>query len=186
RPALPLAHAGRWITDARGRVEILHGTNMVYKLAPYYPAAAGFDASDAAFLPSVGFNAVRVGLIWKAVEPRPGVYDDAYLKQIERTVKTLAKLGIVSLLDFHQDMYNEKYQGEGFPDWSVQDDGLPNEPKDGFPNNYFVNPDVQRVVDDFWDNKQAPDGIGLQDHYAAAWAHVVGRVAGNRSVLGYD
>jgi endoglycosylceramidase len=61
-----LGHAGRWITDASGRVIILHRTNMVYKLAPYYPAAAGFDADDAAFLRSIGFNAVRVGVLWQA------------------------------------------------------------------------------------------------------------------------
>src|SRR5436309_11825324 len=85
-PALPLSHAGRWITDAHGRVVILHGTNMVYKLAPYYPAATGFEGKDAAFLRANGFNAVRVGLIWKALEPQPGVYDDAYLEHIEATV----------------------------------------------------------------------------------------------------
>jgi endoglycosylceramidase len=185
-PALPLAHAGRWITDAHGRVVVLHGTNMVYKLAPYYPAAAGFDAKDAAFLRSIGLNAVRVGVIWKALEPQPGVYDDAYLEQIEQTVALLAKRGIVSLLDFHQDMYNEKYQGEGFPDWAVQDDGLPNEPKAGFPNNYFVNPALQRAFDNFWANKPGPGGIGLQDRYAAAWAHVAQRFAANRNVLGYE
>src|SRR5438067_5108298 len=105
-PALPLTHAARWITDAHGRVVILHGTNMVYKLAPYYPAAAGFDAKDAAFLHKNGFNAVRVGIIWRALEPEPGVYEDAYLQQIEQTVAALARKRIVSLLDFHQDMYN--------------------------------------------------------------------------------
>src|SRR5947209_2180237 len=131
----PLGHSGRWITDARGRVVILHGTNMVYKLAPYYPAAAGFGEDDARFLRSIGFNTVRVGIIWKAIEPQPGVYDDAYLQQIEQTVAMLAKRGIVSLLDFHQDLYNEKFEGEGFPDWSVQDEGLP-ETHAGFPDNY--------------------------------------------------
>jgi endoglycosylceramidase len=185
-PALPLSHAGRWITDAKGRVVILHGTNMVYKLAPYYPAAAGFDAPDAAFLHKNGFNAVRVGIIWKALEPEAGVYDDAYLQQIEQTVATLALKGIVSLLDFHQDMYNEKYQGEGFPDWAVQDEGLPNEPKVGFPDNYFINLALQRAFDNFWANTPGPGGVGLQDRYAAAWAHVAERFAANRSVLGYE
>src|SRR5437763_3416993 len=69
-PVLPLSHAGRWITDARGRVVILHGINMVYKLAPYYPQAIGFDDDDAAFLARIGFDAVRLGVIWKALEPR--------------------------------------------------------------------------------------------------------------------
>ena len=59
-PTAPLSHSGRWITDAKGRVVILHGVNMVYKRPPYYPAAAGFGADDAAFLQRNGFNAVRL------------------------------------------------------------------------------------------------------------------------------
>src|SRR5205085_7338626 len=89
-PRLPPSHAGRWITDSGGRVVIVHGTNMVYKLPPYYPSAAGFGADDAAFLQRIGFNAVRVGVIWKAVEPRPGEFDGAYLGQVAATVKALA------------------------------------------------------------------------------------------------
>ena len=38
------------------------------------------------------------------------------------------------LLDFHQDLFHERFQGEGAPDWAVQDDGLPAEPQLGFPN----------------------------------------------------
>ena len=60
-PVLPLGHSGRWVTDARGRVVIVHGINMVYKLPPYSPSAAGFGDDDAAFLATIGFNAVRVG-----------------------------------------------------------------------------------------------------------------------------
>src|SRR4051812_43473604 len=78
-PALPLDHVGRWITDAQGRVVVLHGINMVYKRAPYAPDAVGFGDDDAAFLAAEGLDTVRVGIIYKAVEPQPGVYDDAYL-----------------------------------------------------------------------------------------------------------
>lgn len=91
-----MGHAGRWITDAHGRVVIVHGIDMVYKVAPY-PAATGFGNDDAAFLARMGFNAVRVGVIWKAVEPEPGVYDDAYVNHAG-TDRTLARHGIVSLL----------------------------------------------------------------------------------------
>lgn len=185
-PTLPLGHAGRWITDARGRVVILHGPNMVYKVAPYFPAAVGFDDDDAAFLARLGFNAVRVGVIWKAVEPTPGHYDDAYLSHIAATVRTLKRHGIVSLLDFHQDMYNETFQGEGFPDWSVQDDGLPHQPKRGFPDNYYVMSALQHAYDHFWENSAGPGEVGLQDRYAAAWRHVARRFRGTRGVLGYE
>jgi endoglycosylceramidase len=184
-PALPLGHAGRWITDARGRVVIVHGTNMVYKLPPYDPAAVGFGNDDAAFLARIGFNAVRVGVIWKAVEPRPGVYDRAYLEQIARTVATLARHGVLSLLDFHQDLYNERFQGEGAPDWAVQDGGLPN-PKLGFPGNYIGNPALQHALDSFFGNAAGPRGLGLQQWFAGAWADVAGRFRRVGSVLGYE
>jgi Cellulase (glycosyl hydrolase family 5) len=146
-------------------VVIMHGINMVYKRPPYDPAAIGFGNDDAAFLASIGFNAVRVGVIWKAVEPRPGVYDNAYLNRIAGTVRTLARHGIVSLLDFHQDMYNERFQGEGAPNWAVEDDGLPAVPKRGFPGNYLAMPALWHAFDHFWGNSAGPGGVGLQNRY---------------------
>jgi endoglycosylceramidase len=184
-PTLPLGHHGRWITDAQGRVVVTHGTNMVYKLAPYYPVAAGFGNSDAAFLEKIGFTAVRVGVIWEALEPQPGVYDDRYLNEIASTVQTLARHGIVSLLDFHQDNFNEQFKGEGFPAWAVQTDGLPNT-KVPFPAGYETNPALQRAFENFWADKPGPGGVGLQQRYAAAWRHVAQRFVGNPNVLGYE
>ena len=180
-PTLPLGHDGRWITDADGRVVNLHGINMVYKRPPYAPDAVGFGDDDAAFLAAEGFNAVRLGVIYSAVEPQPGIYDDAYLDRIRATVDALATHGVLALLDFHQDMYNERFQGEGWPDWAVMDDGLPAQPASGFPNNYLLMPALQRAFDHFFAN----DG-GLQDHYAAAWAHVAARFRDAPNVLGYD
>src|ERR1022692_31365 len=47
-PVLPLGHSGRWLTDATGRVVVLHGLNMMDKFPPYLPSAQGFDNRDAA------------------------------------------------------------------------------------------------------------------------------------------
>ncbi|MDB5971020.1 MAG: endoglycoceramidase [Hydrocarboniphaga sp.] len=184
--ALPLNHAGRWITDAQGRVVTLHGINMVYKRPPYAPDAIGFDDDDAAFLAGEGYNTVRLGIIYKALEPTPGVYDDAYLDRIAQTADTLARHGIVALLDFHQDLYNEKFGGEGLPDWAVQDDGLPNQPQLDFTLNYFLELGLNRAFDHFWHNDAGPDGVGLQDRYALAWRHVAEHFRGHNAVLGYD
>src|ERR1700722_1585417 len=183
--SLPLGHSGRWITDASGRVVVVHGINMDYKLPPYYPAAVGFGGDDAAFLHSIGFNAVRVGVIWKGLEPQPGVYDDAYLAQIAATVSVLARHGVASLLDFHQDLFNERFEGEGAPDWAVQTGGLPN-PSLGFPTNYLANPALEHALDAFFNNAPGPGGVGLQDRFAAAWAHVAAYFRGSPSVLGYE
>src|ERR1700742_2350543 len=71
-----LGHAGRWLTDDKGRAVILRGFNMVNKFPPYTLSATGFGEEDAVLLAKDGFNAVRVGVIYSAVEPRPGEYDE--------------------------------------------------------------------------------------------------------------
>jgi endoglycosylceramidase len=184
-PTAPLGHAGTWLTDADGRVVVLHGLNQVYKVPPYEPSADGFGDDDATFLAANGFNAMRVGVIWGAVEPQPGSYDDNYLASIAQTVQTLAAHGVLSLLDFHQDLYNEVFQGEGAPAWAVKSGGLPN-PQLGFPGNYFANPAEDFAWNSFWRNAPAPDGVGLQDHYAHTWGHVAAYFHGNPGVFGYE
>jgi endoglycosylceramidase len=184
-PAGPIGHAGRWITDATGKVVLVSGMNMVNKVAPYTPAAVGFDDADAAFLADNGLDAVRLGVLWEAVEPRPGVFDDNYLASIKSTVALLAAHGIVSLLDFHQDMYNEKYQGEGEPAWAADDGGLPAAPQSGFPGNYFDMPALQAAYDNFWADATV-DGKGLQDWYAGAVQHVAAYFNGTPGILGLD
>jgi endoglycosylceramidase len=185
-PTAPLSQHGRWVTDARGRVVVLHGVNMVYKRPPYHAAATGFDAQDARFLRREGFNTVRLGLIYAGVEPAPGSYDAAYLEQVARSFRALARRHIFVMLDFHQDLYNERFQGEGWPDWAVQDDGLPAVPQAGFPDNYLVMPALNRAFDHFWANDVGPGGVGLQDRYAAAWRRVAERFRRGRYLLGYD
>ena len=181
-----LGHAGRWLTDDKGRAVILRGFNMVNKFPPYTLTATGFGEEDAALLAKDGFNAVRVGVIYSAVEPRPGEYDERYLDDIERTVTLLARHGILSLVDFHQDLYGPVFKGEGLPEWATLLDGMDPGPSHGFPFDYFKRPAVARAFDNFWQNKPGPGGIGLQDRYAAAWRHVAARFAKVEGVMGYD
>ena len=182
----PLGHEGRWVTDRKGRVVMLHGFNMVYKRPPYHPIHAGFGKNDAKFLARNGFNTIRLGVIYAGVEPEPGQYDDAYLAKIAKTQKVLARRGVYSLVDFHQDMYNERFEGEGWPDWAVLDDGMPAEPKNGFPANYLTMPALNRAFDHFWANDAGPGGVGLVDRYAAAWKHFADRFKTMPGSLGYD
>ncbi|GAA1914491.1 cellulase family glycosylhydrolase [Nocardioides marmoribigeumensis] len=181
-----LRPVGRWIVDPSGRVRLLHGVNMVYKRRSYSPSQVGFGRDDAAFLRRHGFDTVRLGLIWKAVEPRPGRYDDDYLAKIRRTTRILAAQGIWVLLDFHQDLWNERFQGEGAPDWAVLDDGVPAQPQLGFPYNYFGNLALNRAFDHFWADDAGPGGVGLQTRYARAWRHVASYFKGTPGVLGHD
>ncbi len=184
-PLAPLGHAGRWLTDAAGRVVLLHGVNEVAKSPPYYPAAFGFGADDAAFLSEQGFNVVRLGVDFRGLMPEPGQVDRGYIEALAETVRTLARQRIFVLLDFHQDGFSPKYRGNGFPDWMALDDGLPNPPA-GFPLYYILNPAMQRAFESFWANRELPGGVGLQDYFVQGLRAVVERFAREPYVLGYD
>lgn len=181
-----VGQVGRWFVDSEGRVIVPHGFNVVAKLAPYQPATVGFNDDDAAFLARQGFTAVRLGVNVKGLEPTAGHYDDRYLSSIAATVQMLRRHGIYSLLDFHQDLYSDRFGGEGMPDWMVLDDGLPAQPNAGFPGSYFVMPALNRAFDNFWANAPDARGIGLQDDYAAAWVRVARRFRDEPGILGYD
>jgi endoglycosylceramidase len=45
---------------------------------------------------------------------------------------------------------------------------------------------VQRAFDHFWANDKAPDGLGLQDHFAACWRALAERLGSQKWLLGYD
>ncbi len=176
---------GTWITDDDGRAVMLHGLNAVYKIPPFEPAASGFDDDDAQFLAEHGFNVVRLGVIWAGVEPQPGVFDQSYLDSINQTVKTLSDHGIRVILDMHQDGYSSVFGGEGAPEWATQTGGLPN-PDLGFPFDYFLNPAQYAAWDALWSNADAPDGVGLANHYAQMWEYVADYFHGNPDVVGYE
>ena len=166
-----LRQDGRYMVDAQGRVVLLHGMNAVWKLKPYFPPdeAGGFTAADADWLRDHGFNSVRLGVLFTGVMPQDGIVDTAYLDHVDRVVQLLASRGIYVLFDFHQDMYNEKFGGEGFPDWAVYDDGLPATNQAGFPGTYFT-PAVSHTFDNLWLNTN-----GLWGKYGDAWAAVAAK-----------
>jgi endoglycosylceramidase len=81
-PVAPIGHQGRWLTDAEGRVLLVHGVNMVDKDPPYHPAAAGFSDADATWLAANGFLVVRIGILATGLMPTPGAVDTSYLQQV--------------------------------------------------------------------------------------------------------
>jgi len=168
--------------DDQGRVVVLHGVNAVWKRSPYLPpaTAAGFTERDAQWLADHHFNTVRLGVIFAGVMPREGRVDQRYLDGVERLVRMLARHRIWVMLDFHQDMFNERFGGEGFPAWAVHDDGLPTPVQLGFPANYFQ-PSTSRAFDNLYANT-----AGVADHYAVAWRAVAKRFRDVPYVMGYD
>ncbi|MEO7588973.1 MAG: hypothetical protein ABIS84_13225, partial [Arachnia sp.] len=74
---------GSVLRDEHGRQRVLHGINLVHKGRPGATEAEEFmgpwSAADVADLAARGFTVVRLGMIWAAVEPEPGIYSEEYL-----------------------------------------------------------------------------------------------------------
>jgi endoglycosylceramidase len=64
-----------------GRSKIFHGVNIVYKVSPYIPSSDKFDPElsltddELDNLVKWGFNFVRLGVMWEAVERSHGTFN---------------------------------------------------------------------------------------------------------------
>jgi hypothetical protein len=119
------------LRDSRDRYVLLRGVNFGYraKFAPYLPILPG-ESEDArpqlARLRCLGMNVVRLPVLWKALEPSPNPNLDelspqaiSYLSRVTDNINELYSEGLFVILDFHQDIAQESYTGDGFPDWAV-------------------------------------------------------------------
>jgi endoglycosylceramidase len=208
-PTFMSSPGGPYIYDSHGRVVILHGVNVVYKHAPYiaYPDSGepwNFDSTDASRIQSLGFNLVRLGIEWQALEPgsggpnQPGICTpgtpgnphefnraiaQSYLRHVAATVNLLARHGIYTLLDMHQDVYNSNFRGEGAPNWAVCTNNVPIVPLGGRWSNNYANATLQTAAGHFWSN----DVVGnLQGQFDLVWQTVANYFKNNPWVVGYD
>ncbi len=184
-PLTPVSHVGRWLVDASGRVLLLHGVNVVEKRPPYYPAAFGFNAADAQWLATNGFDLVRLGVLPTGATPSPGRVSESYIGHLATTVNQLAAYHILTLLDVHQDGFGPAVGSDGFPAWMTLTDGATNNHAP-FPTYYLTDPAVQQAFQSFWNNQKGPGGKGLQEDYATMITAVATKFANTPSILGYE
>src|SRR5690625_3991951 len=107
---------GSVLRDEAGRQRVLHGISLVAKGATpgqgsdeeYRRSFYGtWTASDITDLAARGFTLVRLGVIWAAVEPEPGRYDETYLDHLADQLDLLhgqvAQVGLVVAARFGLD-----------------------------------------------------------------------------------
>lgn len=172
--------------DPGGRQIILHGVNIVEK-SKNRNYLSWHGAEEFAMIRDWGFNCIRLGILWDGLEPEPGKYDYDYLAGVDKRIQWAKENGIYVFLDMHQDLYSAKFGADGAPEWAVLDDGKPHiNPGGVWSAAYFASPAIHAAFDNFWANKPASDGVGLQDHFAKAWQVVAQRYADEPTVIGYD
>ncbi len=183
-PVAPISHEGRWLTDATGRVLLVHGVNLVAKEPGETPADMGFADDDAEWIVENGFDVVRLGTTAASIMPTPGAVDTAYLDSFAETARMLTDHGLLVLVDLHQDGWGPTLGSDGFPGWMTLTRGEENTGTP-FPLYYITNPAIQAAFQSFWDNDDGPNGP-LQDDAAEIWRALAGAVADNPGIIGYD
>jgi endoglycosylceramidase len=177
---------GREFVGPDGRPLLLRGLNVSNnaKFKPYMPWQT---ADDIALMRDWGCNCLRYIIVWAAIEPEPGRYDDNYLEAVRQRLDWARAAGQYVLLDMHQDVYGEKYGFCGAPTWATVDGGVAfQQDPTRFWGASYLQPAVMQAFEGFWRNAPAPDGVGVQDHLIRAWVHVAQVLGDHPAVIGYD
>ena len=202
--AQPDVENGGIIVDALGREVLLRGVNVnsygEYWEGNEFPATRPFTEDDADGIAAMGWNMVRLLFTWSRVEPEPGVYDEAYLDELEAAVRMLEARGIYTVLDSHQDAWGPTLaarpgevcgEGEepangwdGAPGWAtLVADETPRCTPAGIRE---LSPAVREAAGAFFANAEGPGGVGIRTRYAQMWGHVAARFANDAAVAGFD
>ncbi len=178
------------LKDGEGREVILRGVNTGgrSKMPPFFPFDPEPDFETALNkyadrVQSLGFNVVRLLVIYEAGEPARGKYDQDYLQKYDAMVEAFARRGIYIIIDSHQDLYSRRLCGDGLPDWALPEK-YQNDPAHAdcrlWSLRYFTNP-VASTADRFWSNAD-----GVQDSYAAFFRMLAERYKNEPAVIGFE
>jgi endoglycosylceramidase len=164
------------------------------------PSVEGVPLCDFDFdqMRPLGYDVVRLNLSWSLLEPRPGTIDQAYLDRIAQVVQWAKDAGVYVLLDMHQDAWSKyvysspsdpcvpPYQStpgyDGAPDWASRH-ATPACALNGVRE---LDTAVAEAFQNLYEDAKAPDGVGLQEHYAAVLTALARRFAGEPAVAGYE
>lgn len=137
-----------FFVDQYGRCLLLHGINVsgASKLpaAPYpqciYPTEDAFWQPEPDFvgrpfargeadrhfrrLKQYGITVIRLVVMWEAIETYPGIYNNTYLDYLEGILRHASEVGLLVIIDFHQDCWSRFTGGSGAPLWTLEVAGL--------------------------------------------------------------
>ncbi len=186
------------IVDRRGREANLRGVNLNslgdYAAAnPALPTTVAVTDRDWDRMADHGFNVVRLLVSWSRLEPRPGVIDQAYIREIRSAVRAAARRGIYSVIDMHQDAWGKYIASpsgvvcppgrspaigwDGAPEWATITDGA-DTCRGG------SREDSEAVLT-AWDSFYA-DRDGIMGHLVSVWGVLAREFAREPAVAAFD
>lgn len=180
---------GMRFTDEYGRERIFSGMNVVDKKDfdesnPGY----GYPADKFPFeeFRARGYDLIRLGFSWGAMEPQPGHYNEKLISDLCDFLDKCAEYGIYAYLDCHQDVYSSYCYGDGAPRWAtLTDKFVPRKQIAVWAEPYFYGKACFRAFDNFWDNVEY-NRKGLQDYFADMWKHLADAVKDKPALFGFD
>jgi hypothetical protein len=131
----------RFVETATNTTIILAGPNIVVKGPPYLPSTAGdticndvvnddcaalgnctscltFNTADIRHLQSLGWNVIRLGVVWAGAQPDDAdALDISFLEMLHAILDLTDAAGISVILDNHGDMTGSAGCGNGVPMW---------------------------------------------------------------------
>jgi endoglycosylceramidase len=178
-PEEPLPKKPVYFKDAKERICIYHGLNVsnYSKTAP--DCHPWQTREDFARLKAWGFNTVRYLVFWHALEPEKSQYNKTYLAGVLQRMQWLEEFNVAVIIDFHQDLYSPKFGGNGFPDWTADDDGHSFKWQAPWNLNYLA-PAVMASYRNFWNNTY------LHKRYVHMVEYVLQAVDTLENILGID
>jgi hypothetical protein len=93
--ARPLTMGPHYLRDGeRGVVPV--GVHFVPPSGPDWPWRAGVEVFERAFaqMAGLGLDSVRIDVLWSAVEPEPGRYDEAHLRALDEVLEAARRHGL--------------------------------------------------------------------------------------------
>jgi hypothetical protein len=205
-----------YIADEQGRSVLLHGAIPASLLEfgasaasqpgpPIYPLdPASYDGgcpdtvpagrypplcqADLVQMAAMGFNSVRLPLVWSLLEPQRGRFDQTYVDRVAQIVDWARPLGLYVIIDMHQNAYSafvgagpgvDLTYNSGAPAWATITDGLPSHVL--VPGKREANPAVVEAFSNFWYNRD-----GIQAEYIQAIAYLARRFRDDSAVAGFS
>jgi len=110
------------------------------------------DREDFAQLRRWGFNGIRHEWHWEGIEPSKDFIDTSYVNRKLKRVRWAGAESLSVIVDLHQDVYAQRLCGNGFPDWTVRDNGIEFGGCTDPWNLAYLDPAVVATWNNFWNN----------------------------------